>query len=59
MANLKLSRLNVHLPAQLLADLEDLRYLRSKQMGRRVSTRALTEEAIAAFLASAGKEVRP
>jgi hypothetical protein len=53
------SRLNVQLPTELLAALEDLRYTRSKQAGRRVSTRALAQEAISMFVASQRTEVRP
>jgi hypothetical protein len=53
------SRLNVQLPVQLLTDLEDLRYTLSRRSGRRVSTRALAQEAIAAFLqAQAGEGQR-
>lgn len=54
-----LSRLNVQLPSDLLARLEELRYMRSKQAGRRISTRALAQEAISRFLESQRTQVRP
>jgi hypothetical protein len=59
MPNTELSRLNVQLPTELLGALEDLRYMRSKQSGRRISTRALAQEAISMFVASQRTEVRP
>jgi hypothetical protein len=42
------------LPEALLIALEDLRHARSRRLGRRVSLRAMVQEALARFVKSEG-----